>query len=97
MRLQVLRSDSVDKLKEIIGEKQGIEPAMQRLIFGGKQLEDGKTLRQYGLGPDMTVHLGKLSFGCLPHSLTEVACDQSSASTAVNNCRHITSWHSLFS
>ena len=89
MRLQVLRSDFVDKLKEIISEKQGIEPAMQRLIFGGKQLEDGKTLRQYGLGPGMTVHLGELSFSCLPHSLTEGARNQSSASTAVNNCRHM--------
>ena len=47
----------------VISERQGIEPAMQRLIFGGTQLEDGKASRYYGLGPDMTVHLGELSFG----------------------------------
>ena len=65
MKVQVLRSDSVDRLKEAIRERQGIEPAMQRLIFGGKQLEDGKTLRGYGLGPEMTVHLGELGSDCL--------------------------------
>lgn len=75
MTLHVLRSDSVDKLKEAINEQQGIEPAVQRLIFGGKQLEDGKTLRHYGIGPDMTIHLGELSFGRLPDSLTDRACD----------------------
>jgi hypothetical protein len=63
MRLQVLQSDSVDQLKEAISKRQGIEPAMQRLIFVGKHLQDGKTLRHYGLGPDMTVYLSKLSFG----------------------------------
>jgi hypothetical protein len=67
MKLQVFRSDSVEKLKEAIDEKQGIAPAVQRLIFGGKQLEDGKTLRQYGLGSGMTVHLGGLRSVWLPH------------------------------
>jgi len=83
MRLQVFRSDSVDKLKGAIRERQGIEPAMQRLIWGGKQLEDGKTLRHYGLGPNMTVHVGKLGFGCLPHSFTDCADNQFSASTVM--------------
>lgn len=75
MKLQVLRSDSVDRLKEAIRERQGIELPMQRLIFGGKQLEDGKTLRHYGLGPDMTVHQGELSSDCLPRSLIDSAHD----------------------
>ena len=68
MKLQVLRSDSVKRLKEAISENQGIDPAVQRLIFGGKRLEDEKTLEEYGLGPDMTAHLG--GFGCVPHSLS---------------------------
>lgn len=73
-KLQLLQSDSVDRLKVVISERQGIEPAMQRLIFGGKQLEDGKTLRYYGLGPDMTVHLGELtSVACHILSLTVLA------------------------
>jgi Ubiquitin family len=63
MKLQMLLSDSVKRLKEAISEKQGIDPVVQRLIFGGKQLEDGKALRQYGLGPNMAVHLGESSFG----------------------------------
>jgi len=56
---------------------------MQRLIWGGKQLENGKTLRHYGLGPDMTVHLGKLRFGCMPHSFTDRADNQFPASTVM--------------
>ena len=59
MKHQLLLSDSVRKLKEAICETQAIEPEAQRLIFGGKQLEDGKTLRQYGLKPDVIVHLGE--------------------------------------
>ena len=71
MKVEVLRSDSVDRLKEAIREKHGIEPAMQRLVFGGKQLEDGRTLRYYGLGSDMTIHLGELSSDSLPRSLID--------------------------
>ena len=91
MKFQISLSELVQKLKEAIKEKQGIDPAVQYLIFGGKKLEDGRTLRQYGLGPDTVVHLGGSGFGSLPCSLADGACGQPNASTVVKNSWHIAS------
>ena len=38
--------DKVLKLKEMLEESEGISPEQQRLIFGGKQLQDDKTLQE---------------------------------------------------
>jgi ubiquitin len=55
IELQVDQSDTIEAVKDSFTRRDGTPQDQQRLIFDGKQLEDGRTLVEYGIGEDAEI------------------------------------------
>jgi hypothetical protein len=62
--LDVGSRDTIGEIKLDMEARVGVPPELQRLIWSGKQLEGGRTLENYGIGKESTVHLVLRLRGC---------------------------------
>ncbi|KAL3689129.1 hypothetical protein R1sor_015438 [Riccia sorocarpa] len=57
IEIDIEPTDTIERIKERVEEKEGIPPVQQRLIFAGKQMNDDKTARDYNIEGGSVLHL----------------------------------------
>eukprot|EP00884_Botryococcus_braunii_P021143 jgi/Botrbrau1/7712/Bobra.0159s0145.1 len=57
IEIDIEPTDTIERIKERVEEKEGIPPVQQRLIFAGKQMNDDKTAREYNIEGGSVLHL----------------------------------------
>ncbi|CAE6427680.1 unnamed protein product [Rhizoctonia solani] len=57
IELDIELEDKISRIKEKVEEQSGVPPPQQRLIFGGRQMADDKTAKEYSITPGSVLHL----------------------------------------
>ncbi|KAF8165915.1 ubiquitin-related domain-containing protein [Crassisporium funariophilum] len=57
IELDIDPEDKITRIKEKVEEQSGVPPPQQRLIFGGRQMNDDKTAKEYNIGAGAVLHL----------------------------------------
>ncbi|KAI0265052.1 ubiquitin-related domain-containing protein, partial [Gloeopeniophorella convolvens] len=57
IELDIGADDKIARIKEKVEEQSGVPPPQQRLIFGGRQMADEKTAREFNITPGAVLHL----------------------------------------